>query len=44
MMIYDGSQWKKVLKDELKIYNQKESLLEEWIEQDPVLRKVLSIH
>jgi len=40
MMIYDGTQWKKVLKDELnKIYNQKESLLEEWVEQDPVLRE-----
>lgn len=40
MMIYDGTQWKKVLKDELnKIYNQKENLLEEWVEQDPVLRE-----
>lgn len=40
MMIYDGRQWKKVLKDELnKIYNQKESLLEEWVEQDPTLKE-----
>lgn len=40
MMIYDGTQWKKVLKDELnKIYNQKENLLEEWVEQDPTLRE-----
>ena len=40
MMVYDGSQWKKVLKGELnKIYNQKESLLEEWVEQDPTLKE-----
>jgi len=40
MMVYDGSQWKKVMKSELnKIYNQKESLLEEWVEQDPTLRE-----
>ena len=40
MMVYDGSQWKKVLKSELnKIYNHKESLLEEWVEQDPVLKE-----
>ena len=40
MMVYDGSQWKKVMKSELnKIYNHKESLLEEWVEQDPVLRE-----
>ena len=40
MMVYDGSQWKKVLKSELnKIYNQKESLLEEWVEQDPALKE-----
>lgn len=40
MMVYDGSQWKKVLKSELnKIYNHKESLLEEWVEQDPALRE-----
>jgi phage FluMu protein Com len=40
MMVYDGTQWKKVLKSELnKIYNQKESLLEEWVEQDPVLKE-----
>ena len=40
MMVYDGSKWKKVLKSELnKIYNQKESLLEEWVEQDPALKE-----
>ena len=40
MMVYDGSQWKKVLKCELnKIYNHKESLLEEWVEQDPALKE-----
>jgi len=40
MMVYDGSQWKKVLKSELnKIYNHKEALLEEWVEQDPELRE-----
>lgn len=40
MMVYDGTQWKKVLKSELnKIYNHKESLLEEWVEQDPVLKE-----
>jgi uncharacterized C2H2 Zn-finger protein len=40
MMVYDGSQWKKVMKSELnKIYNHKESLLEEWVEQDPTLRE-----
>jgi hypothetical protein len=40
MMVYDGSQWKKVMKSELnKIYNHKESLLEEWVEQDPALRE-----
>jgi len=40
MMVYDGTQWKKVLKAELnKIYNHKEALLEEWVEQDPVLRE-----
>jgi hypothetical protein len=40
MMVYDGSHWKKVLKSELnKIYNHKEALLEEWVEQDPVLRE-----
>jgi len=40
MMVYDGTQWKKVLKSELnKIYNHKESLLEEWVEQDPALKE-----
>jgi len=40
MMVYDGTQWKKVLKSELnKIYNHKEALLEEWVEQDPELRE-----
>ena len=40
MMVYDGTQWKKVLKSELnKIYNQKEALLEEWVEQDPALKE-----
>jgi hypothetical protein len=40
MMVYDGTQWKKVMKSELnKIYNHKESLLEEWVEQDPVLKE-----
>lgn len=40
MMVYDGSQWKKVMKAELnKIYNHKEALLEEWVEQDPALRE-----
>lgn len=40
MMVYDGSKWKKVLKAELnKIYNQKEALLEEWVEQDPTLKE-----
>jgi hypothetical protein len=40
MMVYDGTHWKKVLKSELnKIYNQKESLLEEWVEQDPALKE-----
>ena len=40
MMVYDGFQWKKVLKSELnKIYNHKESLLEEWVEQDPALKE-----
>jgi hypothetical protein len=40
MMVYDGSQWKKVMKSELnKIYNHKESLLEEWVEQDPALKE-----
>ena len=40
MMVYDGTQWKKVLKAELnKIYNHKEALLEEWVEQDPELRE-----
>jgi uncharacterized protein YydD (DUF2326 family) len=40
MSIYDGSQWNTVLKEELdKIYNHKEALLEEWVEQDPELRE-----
>ena len=40
MMVYDGTKWKKVLKGELnKIYNHKESLLEEWVEQDPALKE-----
>jgi hypothetical protein len=40
MMVYDGTQWKKVLKSDLnKIYNQKEALLEEWVEQDPALKE-----